>query len=235
LVAACVLGVRLIKLSLRTGGVPERALGAAYFVGGFVGFALVLVATPVMEASPSVFIHTLFSLGFTLISFGVVCTYIFVWKTFRPRSALAGWATMGAAAMIAVSLFPLWTSEGPEIFSSPLQIMGDCFRIAGLVWGSFEALNYHTAMRRRLAVGLADPVVVNRFLLWALACLSGVMVTGASMMLTMTGENDPQAWPYLLIGIFAFTAPVCQWLAFFPSDGYRSWIAGRHAAQRVDA
>jgi len=126
LVAACVLGVRLIKLSLRTGGVPERALGTAYFVGGF-------------------------------------------------------------------------------------------------------------AMRRRLAVGLADPVVVNRFLLWALACLSGVMVTGASMMMTMTGENDPKAWPYLLIGIFAFTAPVCQWLAFFPSDGYRSWIAGRHAAQRVDA
>ncbi len=137
--------------------------------------------------------------------------------------------------MIALSLVTLWTSEGNAMFGSPLQILGDCFRLGGLGWGSLEALRYHATMRRRLALGLADATVTNRFLLWSLACLSGVIVTGASMMMTVTGETSLQTWPFLLIGIFSFIAPACQWLTFFPPDWYRSWIAERHHAQPLGA
>ena len=41
--------------------------------------------------------------------------------------------------------------------------------VLAFAWGGFEALRYFFLLRRRQALGLADPVVTNRFLLWAIA------------------------------------------------------------------
>lgn len=39
------------------------------------------------------------------------------------------------------------------------------------LWSATEAFLYHDRMRHRSALGLADPIVANRFLLWAVAAL----------------------------------------------------------------
>ena len=39
------------------------------------------------------------------------------------------------------------------------------------VWTAFEGFRYYGMMKKRMALGLADAVVTNRFLLWALCGL----------------------------------------------------------------
>ncbi|MFK7894917.1 MAG: hypothetical protein AB8G23_03725 [Myxococcota bacterium] len=41
------------------------------------------------------------------------------------------------------------------------------------LWGFCEALRYYAQMRRRLTLGLADPVVANRFLPSGMALSAG--------------------------------------------------------------
>ena len=44
---------------------------------------------------------------------------------------------------------------------------GGSERVSSL-WGAAESLRYFSMMRRRAKLGLADPLVTNRFLLWGL-------------------------------------------------------------------
>jgi hypothetical protein len=66
-----------------------------------------------------------------------------------------------------VSLHHLWVylHDGP--LASPVRrmIMSLCFATT-YVWMAVEALHYHGRMRRRMALGLADATVTDRFLLW---------------------------------------------------------------------
>jgi len=55
---------------------------------------------------------------------------------------------------------------------------------------------------------------------------AGVITSLTGMYMTASGLVDPNAWPYLVLGIFAGLSPAAQWLAFFPTDRYRDWIRG---------
>ena len=50
----------------------------------------------------------------------------------------------------------------PAVWRSVLSVAF----LATFAWTSSEALRYYGLMRRRFALGLADAVVVNRFLIW---------------------------------------------------------------------
>lgn len=230
LVAAFVLGLRLLRLASKTRGVPELAMAGSFLLGGFLGFMLILIGNPAagldFDASLS---EMLFRLGISLLGVGVCCTYIFVWQTFHPRSAAVRALTLSAMACILGSLWAIWSAPIVEALISPVNLFGEALRTGGLLWGSMEALRYYAAMRRRLALGLADPVVTNRFLLWGIAMGAGVITSLTGLFMTLSGLVSPESWPYLFLGIFATVSPVAQWLAFFPPRGYCEWVQGASA------
>ena len=231
LVASLVLGIRLLRLAARTRGLPELAMGSGFLLGGFLGFLFILIGNPAAGQNLSVPVaELLFRLGVTLLGVGVSCTYVFVWQTFHPGSATVRTLALIAIACILGSLQAVWTDAIETALVSPVHLFGEAVRLMGMIWGCVEALRYHAAMRRRLALGLADPVVTNRFLLWGIAMGAGVITALTGLLMTLYGMVSPEAWPYLVLGIFATISPAAQWLAFFPPRSYCGWVRGDAAA-----
>ena len=46
LLASLVLGVRLLRLAVRTGQAPELAMGASFLFAGVIGYALMMIGNP---------------------------------------------------------------------------------------------------------------------------------------------------------------------------------------------
>ena len=225
-----VLGIRLLRLSVRTRGVPEMAMGASFLLGGFLGFLFILIGNPAAGLNLSVPVsETLFRLGMSLLGVGVCFTYVFVWQTFHPGSSLLRSLVVTACVCILASLSAVWTTTIEEALISPVHLFGEAVRMGAMVWGCSEALLYHAAMRRRLALGLADPVVTNRFLLWGIAMGAGVIASLTGLFMTLSGMVTPGTWPYVILGISTTVSPVAQWFAFFPPRGYCEWVRGSAA------
>ena len=68
-------------------------------------------------------------------------------------------------------------------------------QIGVLLWGSLEALSYWRRMQKRTAIGLADPAVTNRFLLWGIG--AGAAGVGSLIGTRLRGvfEMDPPVTP----------------------------------------
>ena len=96
------------------------------------------------------------------------------------------------------------------------------------LWTALESLTYHRMLRRRLALGLADPVVVNRFLLWALSGLALVALCGGIGASILAGYAPLRDGPPLLcIGGASVVASVTWYLAFLPPAGYVRFLRRR--------
>jgi hypothetical protein len=94
------------------------------------------------------------------------------------------------------------------------------------VWICAEALIAYGAARKRRRVGLCEPAVANRFLLWALfgffAALGGISLIPLYVEYAAT-----QSWPewgdYVSGGCEA-AATAVLWFVFFPPGFYRRWV-----------
>jgi hypothetical protein len=96
-----------------------------------------------------------------------------------------------------------------------------------LLWGAAESLHYWILMRRRLRLGLADPLVVDRFRLWSIG-LGAMSLLMASTILAPAVGVDPAAPGWVLLESLAgLVGAVALWLAFFPSRAYRASVARR--------
>ena len=86
-------------------------------------------------------------------------------------------------------------------------------------------------MRERdlLRLGLADPMVTNRFLLWGVgsgaACL-GSLIGAVAIALTGFSTSRSEAMG-LVLSAHGAVAAVAMWLAFLPPPRYRRWIEER--------
>jgi hypothetical protein len=83
-------------------------------------------------------------------------------------------------------------------------------------------------MRRRLKLGLCEPMACNRFLLWGTAGalwvgLEGIL-TANDFALAITGQ-----WSDLLdfgVALFEVVPVMAIWLVFFPPAFYCRWVEG---------
>jgi hypothetical protein len=102
-------------------------------------------------------------------------------------------------------------------------------RMVGVGWATFEALSHHAKLRRRMSLGLADPIASNRLLLWGLAALSEWMIYLAVMITILAGRPDGflNGDAALWVSAFGVSAAACMWLGFFPPRGYQRWVEAR--------
>jgi hypothetical protein len=234
MIVSLAIGVRLLALFAKTRELPELLLAIALLGVGFLGFA-VGTATKLWQHPPESLLSWLPIAGLSLEYIGCLALTAFAWRVFHPRSPIAAAVAIGLTALMVAAILGetisgenlRYVDGGP--ISAPYVPIGLSVRALGPAWMSFECLRYYSALRRRLRLGLADPLIAHRFLLWGLgigAAALGYAVAVAHRLIHATGIQD-HAWALAAVALLAFGSAGALALAFFPPRAYRRWVRGR--------
>lgn len=221
-------GLRLIVLARRNRALPELLLGASLLVGGTFG-----AVTEATGMSGEVYFDArvaggLIAAGKAMGIVGFLCQALFIRMVFRPT---AGWAGGLVGAIVCgllgtYSAFALAGTFATGVMPVSIFLLELCVRCVGSVWLIAESIRYYGLMRRRVALGLADPMVTDRFRLWAVAAIAGLVLLATSVPPVIWPAGDSR-WLELLIPVFALSGVVSSGtylLAFFPPAFYRRWV-----------
>lgn len=229
-------GIRLVRLARRTRGFPERMLGIACLSGpGLLAPCLVVVhalAEPEWVVRAAAFVG---QIGYALFCSVMV---LFTWQCFRPEEAWARWL---ARASIVVVVFAAAGGMARALGLAPVLELRDMdhwtYRTIGFAsllghaWTGVESFSYYGRMRKRSALGLADAVVTNRFLLWGLVAIGALVASGTPLVVGLLGGDSYHDLPTRIAGALAtIFGSVCLQLAFLPPQPYVSWLRARAAS-----
>jgi hypothetical protein len=227
--ASLAIGLRLVAGATRTKHSPELLIGIGILGIGPVGMGCILLAA-VLHHFRFEAVRVPTAVALIAIAAGSVAGCLFNWRVFRPDSATArGWVF--ATALIYGLAFGL--ELGTTGFSDPLQLGpgGKLIAVlcsANLIWGAAESLRYYAFMRRRLRLGLADPLVTNRFLLWGLGIGAAGVGSGiAALVQALTGFSSSEI-PMVTLSnsLFGLASAVLMWIAFVPPAAWQRYILG---------
>jgi hypothetical protein len=229
-VVALVVGVRLVLLWTRTRQLPELLIGLGVLGIGPVGFGCFVAAQELPH--DGVGYAALVGVGSAAVVVGVVSKLVFNWRVYHPESAAVRAAVLlGASVMLIVLGLDLADGfrhfrelNGRFALRTPVQI-------GALLWGSAEALRYFGRMRRRARLGLGEPVVANRFLLWGIgAGAAGLGSLVGVIAQIISGQMTTQIpWVLASSSAHGFVAAVAMWLAFVPPAAYTRWVQAHSA------
>jgi hypothetical protein len=224
-VASALVGVRLLRLAGRTRQAPELAMGLAFALSASLGFPLLTAAAVVAQGGGSAGLANALMVTGTFATYaGYVGLGIGCWRIYRPgaRWPIAPIAA-GALALLAAAAAVAATPGNEELetrnaaFWSGIGIGSLTF-----AWNACESFALHAQLRRRLALGLADPEVVNRVLMWGIGSLAAFAMTVQGLVQRTAVVSDGQR---LLSSAIGLVAAVAIWLAFFPPAAYRRRFA----------
>lgn len=230
-------GVRLLWLARHTRRLPELFLG-----GGLASTTLVTFPTTVASVAlgfgDAGLEKLLFAVGLVPVGLLVAGLYAFTWVVFRRESRACVGLVVAATAASAVVVVGLaharithWDGGAlPAV--KPWMLALVALFTAALAWTAFEALRYHALLRRRMALGLADPVVANRVFLWgfgALVSVLAMLLIGASKAAGLVIVVHPV--PRLATGLGGIACALCWYLAFLPPKAYVERLRARFPAQ----
>ena len=117
--------------------------------------------------------------------------------------------------------FPVTRIESPGI------LLFHSLRVALFVWSALEAFLYYAMLRKRIPLGLADPVVAGQIGLWGVA---GSVMAGLSAFIIVcifVVQRHPlemAGWTALM-SFAAIVVSVAMWCAFFPPQRLRAWLS----------
>ena len=235
LVSAAV-AIRLLLLSRSTRCTPELYLGLGILGTAVLGYGT-MIAAQILRGTTNP-IATSFAeravqaAGEILHDGGVSMMIAFVVSVFRPRER---WAR----ALAATALAALWGGNlGWQLENG--------FRSAGVgngfwwmryaviwtypLWTMIESYRYYALMRRRLALGLADPLVANRFFLWGTGSLGtalAIWISSLSFFLIARPERLLAWAPSIEVATATVGVATVAlfYLTFLPPGWYRRWVA----------
>jgi hypothetical protein len=218
-------GARLLRLSFRTGEAPERLLGS-YFA--LTGVAYLLWVLPNIVALGTMAESTDFA-AWVVYCVGVAAYLVFTRIVFRQESRWPHGIVVGCLLALALSTTVL-TLRGDRYphLDNPFYWIQWVGYTVPCVWMTLEALQCRRNAWRRAQIGLADPVVMNRYLLLALfgafqviACLSDILLT-----IDFAADQAASGLADLLLGGFELAGIAALWLVFFPPQSYLDWVTG---------
>ncbi len=244
LLAAGVLGapaLRLLPQALRNRQLPELWAGL-FFLGLSIGLPLRIYGAGIQAADP-VLAERVNAIGHVFFAAGVIAMTIFTWRVFHPGGRVARAVAISIVLLVIGSTaYALAMGLGSAERSASILFVNAC-RILPIGWACLESLLYWRLMKRRLKLRLADPVVTNRFLLWAVwTGAAAALPTLALVMRALAfvlGIGDPGAAdpePYretaLLLAriLFLIVAPIAALalsLSFFPPRRYLQRVRER--------
>jgi len=226
-------GIRLLAIAARTRGLPELTLGLALFLIVGVGYPVSLAARALLLGeSPGIAGRVLLPLASVLMNVGWAAVWVFTWRVFRPE---ATWARLLASAAIALLLLLAGASVSRAVAepkaarllaptltgNATLLLAQACY-----MWTAFESLRYWTLLRRRLALGLADPVVANRFLLWGVVAVLSALSLAGPTFASLVGAPPDTPFFRLTSAVAGLGCSTALALAFLPPRAYLRWVRG---------
>jgi hypothetical protein len=235
------LGARLLRRSLRTGGgMPERLLGVHLI--GAIGLGSLLLGFASMSAyatsplSPAAFTGVVVAGNVTtLVGLGAALWFnalVFHGGGRRPMALAAASTGLMCAAFLYYTMAG-GTQSSAALFGRSYWPLAAAMALCDL-WLIHDALAFRRQLLRRLALGLADPMVVERMLLWAVASLSrlGLVLMAPVMNASTDLATRREAAPWLLIvsALLILGSCVSLWLMLVPSARYRRWVEARYAS-----
>jgi hypothetical protein len=224
-VASLVVGVRLLLLWRRSRELPELLIGIGVLGIGPVGFGLMMLGQTLMKGGSSTAGTAVFATAQVAVYTGVLAKYFFNWRVYYPSNKVVGALVLAAGSgLVGLTLHRTMLSGFvPPATPDALSLTSTGLQLGALFWGSLEALRYWGRMRKRTRLGLADPAVTNRFLLWGIgagaAGLGTAIGTVASILLGMPSLQIP--WVVAVSSAHGMVAAVAMWLAFLPPQ---SWL-----------
>ena len=227
-------GVRLLAQWGRTRELPELLLGLGVLGIGPVGFGFLMLASAAAAGhldEPS----ALAGVSAVSIAGGAAAKAIFNWRIYHPTSRVAAALSFAAIAMLSVAIVgdAITTGFAPTAWTKPGWIVVREFvQILVLLWGAGEALVWWRRMRRRAGLGIGDPLVASRFLLWGIgAALAGIGSLVGSVVALVTGLdiNDLPELTFAL-SLFGMGSAVSLWLAFATPEWFKQRVRGAEVA-----
>lgn len=215
---AIYVGVRTLLIWRRTRMLPELAVGVN--VLGIATGGAVLTALGALSArsgEPS---------SVPWLAFGLFCLVVHVtaqaignWKIFRPTDR---WP-MVLSAVIAV-LACVWMSASlvsPEP-STPRSIGFLLLRLVGMTWAAWECFRYAAQLRRRVVLGLAEPMIAHRIQLWGVGAVAQCIAIGLDLGAFAAIGASLASMPAGLhvISVLGLVGTAAIALAFFPPKAY---------------
>jgi hypothetical protein len=254
LLLSLAIGIRLFRFAWRQRSFgPEFWLACFFLFAAFLGAGLNIsvyagLADPSLALSP---LHGALVLAASTLSYcvGTAGLHVFNWITFRRESARARTAVIAGSLAVVAATFAQAATEGfaVKVFPGAAYWSFYLARNAPYVWLAAESLAYYAAARRRLRIGLADPLVTNRFLLLGLWAVSWVAmglsdIIARSIYWRAVGSTTEMrldtAAPIILMtiaitSVLGTLAAVTLGLSFFPTRAYRRFVESRAAADRI--
>lgn len=220
-------GLKLLWLARRTRGFPERVVGFSLLVLSAVAWPLMLAAS----ASPPESVLRAARAGASLaMALGWAGVFLFTWRVFRPGPGWARWlAGLGIAVELAAGLAgairALALPDAAELrHPAPSGLVLLLGAQVVYAWTALESFRYRALLRRRIPLGLADPLVADRFGLWG---WTGVFGGGSIAPVTwamLTGGDPSSLWNHLVVGVCGLVCSGVLYLAFLPPAAYARFV-----------
>lgn len=217
-------GLRLAARGLARRAAPDFTLGVSV---ALLQPGIVLTSYALQAPKPE-----LFPLSLGCATAGTAAIALFAQLTFRPRVA---WARVLIVAMIAFLCY------GHSLQVPRAQATGepDCTylsaRLLLLGWAAFEALRQRALYARRELIGMYNPVIANRFLLFGIWTLLMALNAVGTMLFVLLSQHfgllDWRTWTFGVARWISLFLLLAMWLIFFPPHSYLAWIERRHAAR----
>ena len=227
-----IVGARLLVISMRTRRLPEFALGFGLFTLGGLDYVANLAARSDGLLGDDGRTATMIA-AMHFGGIGILAVAVFTARVFRPQSRLAMIAVVlfaialigcGIAQGVSTGYLTVATREKPAFFLRLFNIL----QSAIMAWTAAESLHYGSILRRRLAIGLVDPLVADRVRLWGISA----SIASATYLLYAVGESIgvdflASATGSGLVAVLGLAAAICIALAFLPPHAYQDWVKSR--------
>ena len=219
---------RLFLIAHRTRKSPELFMAIGLAGTGPFGFGLSLAAGIVAPSDPMLGAWLRLA-GTVAVSLASMAFALFTQRVFRPGKTwarvLVGLASIAFVGLFALTLQDHWQA-GPDQ-SDPVMLERGAVLAFVWAWMGIECLRYRAVLRRRLALELADPLVVNRFTLWAFVSIESFLLNSICTLLAFrAGGGSGMSGDDMILatGALGMTGAVAIYLAFVPPRAYQRWV-----------